>query len=50
MPGIDEDLKRIDELHHAGVVSEARYHVPRVLRREADGSWKVHRTIWNDAG
>ena len=33
-----------------GVVRESRHHVLRVLRREADGSWKVHRTIWNDAG
>lgn len=26
-----------------------RYNVMRVLRREPDGEWKVHRTIWNDA-
>ena len=24
-----------------------RYHVMRVLQRQADGEWKVHRTIWN---
>jgi uncharacterized protein (TIGR02246 family) len=30
------------------VVSET-YHVLRVLQRQADGAWKVHRTIWNEA-
>ena len=31
------------------VTSESRHHVMRILRREPDGTWRVHRTIWNDA-
>lgn len=27
----------------------AAYKVMRILKRQADGSWKVHRVIWNDA-
>jgi uncharacterized protein (TIGR02246 family) len=30
-----------------GEVRSARYHAMRVLQRQHDGSWKVHRTIWN---
>jgi uncharacterized protein (TIGR02246 family) len=30
-----------------GEVTSERHHVMRVLQRQADGSWKVHRTIWN---
>jgi uncharacterized protein (TIGR02246 family) len=32
-----------------GDVRIERYHVMRILERQADGSWKVHRTIWNEA-
>jgi ketosteroid isomerase-like protein len=32
-----------------GDVVRYRYNVLRVLRRMPDGSWLVHRTIWNDA-
>ena len=30
-------------------VERSAYKVMRILRREADGTWKVHRSIWNDA-
>jgi uncharacterized protein (TIGR02246 family) len=30
-----------------GEVRSERYHAMRVLQRQRDGSWKVHRTIWN---
>ena len=30
-----------------GEETAERYHVMRVLQRQADGAWKVHRTIWN---
>ncbi len=32
-----------------GEETAERYHVMRILQRQADGEWKVHRTIWNDA-
>ncbi|MBI2956315.1 MAG: DUF4440 domain-containing protein [Acidobacteria bacterium] len=32
-----------------GQVIRQRYKVVRVLQRQPDGSWLVHRTIWNDA-
>lgn len=32
-----------------GDVRAERYHVMRILERQADGSWRVHRTIWNEA-
>lgn len=35
-------------LETGGETSE-RYHVMRVLQRQPDGDWKVHRTIWNAA-
>ncbi len=28
---------------------EMRYNVMRILQRQSDGSWLVHRTIWNEA-
>lgn len=31
-----------------GKVTAETYHVMRILQRQADGSWKVHRTIWNE--
>jgi uncharacterized protein (TIGR02246 family) len=31
-----------------GVRSEL-YHVMRILQRQADGAWRVHRAIWNQA-
>src|SRR5829696_309587 len=36
---------------HLGTGEETseRYHVMRVLQRQLDGDWKVHRTIWNTA-
>ena len=33
-----------------GEVERSSYKVMRVLRREPDGAWKVHRTIWNEGG
>lgn len=30
-----------------GVIASEKYHVMRILQRQPDGSWKVHRTIWN---
>lgn len=30
-----------------GAVTDEVHHVLRILQRQADGSWKVHRTIWN---
>jgi ketosteroid isomerase-like protein len=33
----------------AGTISSELYHVIRILQRQPDGSWKVHRTIWNEA-
>ena len=32
-----------------GQVTSERHHVMRILQRQRDGSWKVHRTIWNTA-
>ena len=32
-----------------GEETAERYHVMRVLQRQLDGDWKVHRTIWNVA-
>ena len=29
-----------------GEVTRSQYHVMRVLRRQADGAWKVYRSIW----
>ncbi len=31
-----------------GAVVTTSYKVMRVLKRQPDGSWKIHRTIWND--
>ncbi len=30
-------------------VERSTYKVMRILRRQPDGAWKVHRSIWNDA-
>jgi uncharacterized protein (TIGR02246 family) len=32
-----------------GEETSERHHVMRVLQRQPDGDWKVHRTIWNAA-
>ncbi|HJU74510.1 MAG TPA: nuclear transport factor 2 family protein [Gemmatimonadaceae bacterium] len=32
-----------------GEVSTSMHHVMRILQRQADGRWKVHRSIWNEA-
>ena len=32
-----------------GEETSERYHVMRVLQRQPNGEWKVHRTIWNAA-
>jgi ketosteroid isomerase-like protein len=32
-----------------GKVESKTYNVMRVLRKTSDGSWKVHRTIWNES-
>lgn len=31
-----------------GAVRAELYHVMRILQRQPDGAWKVHRTIWNE--
>ena len=31
-----------------GKIAREKYKVLRVLQRQADGSWKVHRTMWNN--
>ena len=31
-----------------GEVGESAYKVMRILRRQAGGEWKVHRSIWNE--
>ena len=33
-----------------GSISSEKHHVMRILQRQSDGAWKVHRTIWNTAG
>jgi uncharacterized protein (TIGR02246 family) len=33
-----------------GEVERSSYKVMRVLQRQPDGAWKVHRTIWNEGG
>jgi uncharacterized protein (TIGR02246 family) len=33
-----------------GKVTRSEYHVMRVLRRQADGAWKVYRSIWAPRG
>lgn len=33
-----------------GEVERSSYKVMRILQRQPDGSWKVHRTIWNEGG
>lgn len=32
-----------------GKMSAQKRHVMRILKRESDGAWKVHRTLWNNA-
>ena len=32
-----------------GEVTSERHHVMRILQRQPDGAWKVHRAIWNTA-
>lgn len=32
-----------------GAITSSIYHVMRILQRQSDGVWKVHRTIWNAA-
>ena len=32
----------------SGTISSELYQVMRILQRQPDGSWKVHRTIWNE--
>jgi uncharacterized protein (TIGR02246 family) len=31
-----------------GKITSETYQVMRILQRQADGAWKVHRTIWNE--
>lgn len=31
-----------------GGIERSSYKVMRILRRDADGEWRVHRTIWNE--
>ena len=37
------------ELGPDGGVTEEVYHLMRILKRRADGEWKVHRAIWSRA-
>ena len=30
-----------------GQITDERHQVMRILQRQADGTWRVHRTIWN---
>jgi uncharacterized protein (TIGR02246 family) len=39
-----------ERVRATGVVTESRYHVMRILRRQPDGSWLVHRSIYAPAG
>jgi ketosteroid isomerase-like protein len=32
-----------------GTIQAEKHHVMRILQRQPDRSWKVHRTIWNTA-
>jgi uncharacterized protein (TIGR02246 family) len=32
----------------SGAIRTELYHVMRILQRQIDGAWKVHRTIWNE--
>jgi ketosteroid isomerase-like protein len=34
--------------HATGKITSETYHVLRILQRQPDGGWKVHRTIWNE--
>jgi len=34
----------------SGAVTASRFHVMRILRRQPDGSWRVHRSIFAPAG
>lgn len=38
-----------ERIRATGKVDRGAFKVMRILRRQADGSWKVHRAIWNDA-
>jgi uncharacterized protein (TIGR02246 family) len=33
----------------SGDISRSAFHVMRILRRQADGSWRVYRSIWTRA-
>jgi ketosteroid isomerase-like protein len=33
-----------------GAVTSEKFHVMRILQRQQNGHWKVHRTIWNATG
>ena len=33
--------------HDTGTTTTEKYHVMRILQRQPNGTWKVHRTIWN---
>lgn len=33
-----------------GELKRSRYHVMRILKRQPDGSWRVHRSIFGEAG
>ena len=35
--------------HETGETETSIFNVMRVLQKNADGEWKVHRAIWNDA-
>lgn len=35
--------------HAGGEVQRSRYHVMRILKRQPDGSWRVHRSIFAEA-
>lgn len=39
-----------ERTREGGEVRRSRYHVMRLLKREADGSWRVHRSIFCEAG
>ncbi len=38
-----------ERVRATGRVERGAFKVMRILKRQADGTWKVHRAIWNDA-
>jgi ketosteroid isomerase-like protein len=41
-------FKSLIKMKTGGATSSAEFKVMRILKRQPDGSWKVHRSIWNE--